>query len=211
MITFVIGTDAQRRTAYIQSLLQKRESIRYQATDLSNEVLLEHARSANLFGESPVIILESYISEGDTMLSPTELSLLQDSASLFIFVETTFKTTDEKKYKKYATIERLEEKKIIPTQKLNTFALTDAYARRDKVVTWTLYLEALEKGTAPEALSGLLFWKIKTLILAGSKSFTSHELKRSSSMLVSLYHKAHLGEVDFTIGLEQFILTTLSK
>jgi hypothetical protein len=49
------------------------------------------------------------------------------------------------------------------------------------------------------------------MILNGTKVFTKDELKKRSSELVSIYHRAHGGEVDFTISLEQFILNSLNK
>ena len=49
------------------------------------------------------------------------------------------------------------------------------------------------------------------MILNGTKFFSKEELKKASSELVSIYHKAHRGEYDFTISLEQFILSSLSK
>ena len=80
------------------------------------------------------------------------------------------------------------------------------------------------KGTdiTPEALSGILFWKIKSMILAGrsdpekssdsmsrSAKWTEAELKKLSSKLVSLHHDAHRGLIDFQTGLEKFILDSI--
>jgi predicted RNA methylase len=43
------------------------------------------------------------------------------------------------------------------------------------------------------------------------KVFSKEELKNNSSLIVYLYHKAHRGEFDFYIGIEQFILNSLSS
>ena len=95
--------------------------------------------------------------------------------------------------------------------KFNIFGITDAFAKHDKVMTWVLYRRGIEGGVEPEAIAGILFWKIKTMILSGNYLFDKDELKRQSSRIVSIYHKAHRGESDFSIGLEQFILSSLSS
>ena len=74
-----------------------------------------------------------------------------------------------------------------------------------------MYREGVESGIEPEAIAGILFWKIKTMILNGSRMFSIDELKNQSSKIVSIYHLAHRGEVDFIVSLEQFILTSLSS
>ncbi len=144
-------------------------------------------------------------------MSKDDLTFFKDSKTIFIFLEDKLLASEQKKYIKYAQVEKFEEKKIIQVPKVNTFAIADAFARHDKIGTWMLYREAIEAGTSPEAISGILFWKIKTMILEGTKTFSINNLKNQSSAIVSLYHRAHRGESDFTLGLEQFILTTLSK
>ena len=107
------------------------------------------------------------------------------------------------------TIFNIEIKKTIP--KINVFGIADAFSNRNKIEAWILYREAVSQGIPPEEISGIIFWKIKTMILSGSKFFSLDELKNNSSELVSLYHNAHRGESDFVIGLEQFILNSLGK
>jgi hypothetical protein len=117
----------------------------------------------------------------------------------------------KKKYQKHATIEdfSMMESKQVP--KVNVFNIADNFSKKDKINAWILYGEAISTGVAPEEISGILFWKIKSMVLTGSRFFSIDELKNRSSQLVSIYHKSHKGELDFTIGLEQFILSSLSK
>lgn len=210
MIYILAGNDVKKRSAYMKTLLKDREVIRPVLEDNLKESLIGYAQSQNLFGDSPIILMENFLHDGTISLSTKDLNLLQESTSIFIFLEDVWKAVDEKKYKKYATIEQFDEKIVASAPKFNTFVITDAFGRHDKIGTWMLCREALDKGIEPEAISGLLFWKIKTMML-GSSSFTKEELKNQSSSIVSLYHCAHRGECDFGIGLEQFILSSLSK
>jgi len=211
MIYILVGNDIKKRSAYLKTLLKNREVIQLTQGGVSKESLIGYAQSQNLFGDSPTILMENFLHDGVTLLSAKDLTLLQESTSIFIFLEDTLKAVDEKKYKKYAAIEHFSEKVVASSPKFNTFVITDAFGRHDKISTWILCREALEKGVEPEAISGLLFWKIKTMMLGNNNLFTKDELKNQSSAIVSLYHRAHRGECDFGIGLEQFILSSLSK
>ncbi len=211
MIYILAGTDRKKRSTYLTTLTKDSEVISFSGTAVSSEALLQYANSSSLFGTMPAVVIDNAIKENKALLPVFVLSALQNSATIFAFLEDKLLAADEKKYTKYATTVRFEEKKSSDAPKVNTFAIADAYGKRDKAGTWALYCQAVENGTEPEAICGMIFWKIKTLIQNGTKVFTIEDLKKYSGRLVSLYHQAHRGECDFTIGLEQFILSTLSK
>lgn len=210
MIHILVGLDRNKRNIFLKKLAPE-NLISVPLTSVSQEMLKGYATSASLFGDTMTIVVEGLLSETDMVPSVDMLKELNDSQPLFIFLEDKLTVSEEKKYTKYSTITHFDlptTKKNAP--KVNTFAIADAYGKHDKIGTWVLYRDAIEKGTEPEAISGMLFWKIKQMILANPKSQNIHILKRNSGELVSLYHKAHKGERDFVVGLEQFILTSLS-
>ena len=105
--------------------------------------------------------------------------------------------------------------------------MTDALGARNQKRLWTLYQKAIRAGVVEEELHGLIFWQIKSMLLALSapdatsaglnpfvyskakgyaKNFTLDELKNLSSRLIKMYHQAHRGEVDFASELEKFFL-----
>jgi len=109
----------------------------------------------------------------------------------------------------------------------NVFSLADALGERNRKVLWVAYRKAIANDASPEELSGILFWQIKNLMLARqsasapqaglnpfvfgkskrfSKNFSPGELQKLALRLISLYHEAHQGRVDFEIGLERFVL-----
>lgn len=211
MIYILIGDDLNNKSKYIKELTKDRESFFVQSNILDKNTLLGYSSNYNLFGESQTVVLENFFSEKLFDLSLEELNILKDSETIFAFKEDKMTAIEQKKYKKYAEIEIFENKKKIIDTKFNVFSITDAFASRDKISTWVLYNKAIEEGVEPEAISGVLFWKIKSLLLNGSRVFSKEELKKQSSCIVSLSHKAHRGECDFSIGLEQFILSSLSS
>ncbi len=211
MIYILAGNDNKNKSKYIKTLTNKSEIIFIAQANISKELLDNYARSISLFGEQHIIVLENILNNPEIILSKEDLTALKDSATVFIFLEDKLLIASEKKYQKYATIKHFDEKSIKTLPTTNTFAITDAYEGKDKIKTWILYRQAIEAGAEPEAISGMLFWKIKMMILSNSKNFSIDSLKKQSSDIVSLYHKSHRGECDFIVGLEQFILKSLSS
>lgn len=211
MIYICVGNNAQKRKEFISKITNNRDYISLTPKSFSKEILLSYAQEVSLFGGFPIINIENVLLENEPMLLDEDLAILKKSETIFVFIEDKLLVSEENKYKKYAEkIERFEEK-IIKTKPKNTpFAIADAFARKDKIGAWVLYIKAIDSGMEPEGIAGMLFWKIKNMILFGSKIFKKEQLKIFSSEIISLYHKAHNGEIDFYIGLEQFILKALS-
>ena len=211
MIYILSGNDTKKKNSYLKKLYKDDLPIFAPNKDVGKSELFDRALSVSLFGGSPIVVLENIIKEDNITFSQEDLSVLKDSETVFIFLEEKLLASDLKKYKKYATIEdfSVDIKKQI--SKINIFDIADAFSRKDKIGTWIIYREAISQGVSPEEISGIIFWKVKTMILAGTKFFSVNELKNLSSNLVSIYHDSHRGESDFVIGLEQFILSSLSK
>ena len=211
MIYILSGNDTKKKNAHIKALVKNYDLVTLPTSEVSKDLLLSYAGGVSLFGDFKSIVSENIISSGDIVFSDDDLKILKDSNSIFIFLEDKLLVASEKRYKKYAEIIRFDEKIPLKKPKINTFAMADAFGARDKIKAWIIYREAVDSGIEPEAISGILFWKIKTMLLDGTKNFSVENLKKQSSCIVSLYHRAHRGEVDFVIGLEQFILSSLSK
>lgn len=211
MIYILSGNDTKKKSAYLKKLYKSDQPIFVPEANATKEMILDYAMERSLFGESMTVVFENILKREDISLSPDELSKLKDSKTVVVFLEEKLLAVDSKKYIKYATIEDFSVRVVKQAPKMNMFSIADAFARRDKINTWILYRDAVTLGTQPEEISGIIFWKIKNMVLNGTKSFSQDELKSQSSELVSLYHKAHRGESDFVIGLEQFILSALSK
>jgi hypothetical protein len=211
MISILVGTDQIQKSARIKSLAGDGERTLLSGADVSLQILQTFAGSTSLFGESPIVVIENMITESQIVLGKEDLVVLSESLTLFILREDKLLKANETKYKNYATIERFEEKKAKTVPTTNVFAIADAFAQHDKVTTWVLYREAVERGVSPEEISGMLFWKVKQMLLSPRATFDVESLKHISSQLVDLYHNAHQGACDFSIGLEQLILSSLSK
>lgn len=209
MIYFLVGNDSKKKNLRARTISGKIKPDKISDDDISKDILLDYALSRSLFGDVCIVVVENLLSRKDITLSNDEWKSIVESPNIFIFLEDGMLATEEKKYKKYAQIEHFDKKEEKKDTSRDVFAICDAFARKDKIGAWVLYREAIEKGASPENISGILFWKIKSMILNNDKNFTKENLKMHSSQIVTLHHLAHRGEVDFVVGLEQFILSSL--
>ena len=112
-------------------------------------------------------------------------------------------------------------------EKIDFFEFSDALGKRDKRELWVLYQDALKEQVPAEEVHGIFFWQVKSMLLAKrcktgeeagmkpypfqkareySRNYKDGELEDISFKIVSMYHEAHRGNLDFFVSLEKFIL-----
>ncbi len=107
----------------------------------------------------------------------------------------------------------------------NVFSLADALCERDRRNLWFRYGRAAHLGESPEAIAGILFWQLKSLLFAlkgevkslspyvalkarrALSKYSEEEVKSLALKVVTLYHDAHRGKMDLIEGLERMILS----
>jgi len=210
MIYIFSGNDNKSKNSEIKKLFGNKEFFSIKKEESVKEKIFEYSNTKSLFGDSPVVVVENFFDEKYSF-SKKEILDLQKSETVFIFIENSFSSANIKKYEEFAKIFFFEEKKEKKIETNISFEIANAFGVKDKMKAWILFNQAIEKGVEPEQISGILFWKIKSLSESRQNVFSVEEIKRSSSLLVSLHHDAHLGKKDFVIGLEQYLLFVLSK
>lgn len=193
--------------------------------------LLELVGGKGLFQNRYIVVLDGLIqnkeSEGAII---NLLDELKESENIFIIIEESLTKEILKKIEKRAEkVQEFEDKKQEnqKVKEFNVFTLTDALGARDKKHLWVLYQRGLLSGMAPEEIHRLFFWQVKSMLsaraskgasdsglnpfvykksLGFSKNFTKAELNQMSADLVSIYHDARRGIIDFDIALERFVL-----
>lgn len=210
MIYIFSGNDNKSKNAEIKKLFGNKEFFSIKKEELVKEKIFEYSNIKSLFGDSPIIVVDNFFDEKYSF-SKKEILDLQKSETIFIFLEDSFSSANIKKYEEFAKIFFFEERKEKKIETNISFEIANAFGVKDKIKAWILFNQAIEKGVEPEQISGILFWKIKSLSESRQNVFSREEIKRSSSLLVSLHHDAHLGKKDFVVGLEQYLLFVLSK
>jgi hypothetical protein len=212
MIYFLYGTDIEKRGKARDAIARSFDSSSEMSDVSWDKGQFENlAKSSSLFEAKQLIILENVLDNPEAKDFIFEkLADLKDSDNVFIFLEKKALKDTVNRFAKYS--EEMKEFALPKgaAEKANVFAITYPLERRDKKNMWLEFQKLQRTETSPEALSGILFWKIKSMILAGrSAKWTENELKNLSSKLVSLHHDAHRGLIDFETGLEKFIIDSL--
>lgn len=191
--------------------------------------LEELTQSQGLFERKYIVQLDRLLdNEGVRAAIVNGASLLGSSENVFLLVDEQLEkqTYDALAGHAYAVHHFPSQKK--GASEFNVFALTDALGSRNKKEIWTEYHKALRAGKEPEELHGILFWQVKSMILAstsrsaseaGMKSFpfkkarefaanySREELNMLSRDLVICYHQARRGQGTLADNLERCILS----
>ena len=201
----------------------------------------EYIGRQGLFNLADIVWLDACFSEeeiSDFLVS--KLDALAGSQSIFIVTEEKInkpiltkleKTAKEiKNFKDESVSERrfsLDSNTSISKNEFNPFALGDALVRRDKPALWAAHQESIHRGISAEETVGLLFWQVKSMLVAtsaktaedadmkpfvfnkaraGAKEYSIQELRDLSHKLVKLYHDGHRGLGEMNVEVERVIL-----
>jgi DNA polymerase III delta subunit len=216
MIYFLHGTDIDKaRTKahdMVDSLLKKKPDASFfkmNSENWSEAQLQEYAMGQGLF-ESKYIVFLDRIAEDKKIKEDFlgRIKELGESTNIFIILEGKLDKASSTKIEKKA--EKTQEF-LLPEKKkeeYNAFALANAVGNRDRKNAWMLYRKAIDKGEAPEALHGMMFWKIKTMMMSGfSNAYSKDELYDLSHRLISVYHDSRRGVHELETGVEALILS----
>lgn len=197
-----------------------------------NQSFLDEVLSGvNLFTPKNIIVLDSLISHKDSVdYIEEQIEELSASEHVCILFDSKINKDILSKLEKKA--EKVEEHNLKSStedfkKQPQTFAFAGALASRNKVKSWTLFQELVADGLPAEEIHGVLWWQFKSVYLAYDartatevdmkpytfskcqgfkKVWKKSELEDYLDDLVSMYHKAHRGEIDFMIEMERLCL-----
>lgn len=216
MIYFYYGTDINKARIkaheLVDSLLKKKPDASFFKMDTENfntSQLQEYIGGMGLFSNKYIVFLDRLSEKKDIKDEFLDkIKEISESENIFIVLEgkldkaTTTKI--EKKSEKFVSFV-LEE--VVAKPVYNAFALADAFAKKDKKQVWLLYRKSIDAGEAPEALHGMIFWKVKSMLLSGfGGAWKQDELLKTAEDLVILYHDARRGKHELETGLEAYLL-----
>ncbi len=177
-----------------------------------DEMELENLYSgASLFSSLSAVVFENIFEHEETREFVLEkLDLMGESSNLFIFSEgklnklilDAFKKVESNKLQ-INIFELPKEKK----EKFDNFLVANAFSVKDKLNLWIYFRQAISRGVGMEELIGVLFWKIKDMILKKDfRKFSETELKNSAAKLSYLLPQARKQGLDAEAVFEKFLL-----
>lgn len=214
MLYFFLGKDfskVRNKTAsLINSLLKKNKEasvIKIDADNFNESVFDSTINSQGLFS-SKIIIDVKDLGENKLALGflVKKLKEMKASENIFIWSERGVLADVFKKISSYADkVEKFEEKKGEKEEKFNTFALADALEKKDKKKLWILYQNAIAEDIVPEQIHGVLWWKVKTLIM-NKRSVDRKFLNKTADDLITVLHQSRRNNISLEMALEKWIL-----
>jgi DNA polymerase III delta subunit len=176
---------------------------------MSIEEFASLASTQSMFGGVQTFVLSNALSgeRADEFLDMA--ASLKDSPHTFIFEEEKLlKKPTDALAKAGVKVEILRPKASTTSKSgFDQFGLTTAFASRDKKTLWLNLLKALRAGEKPEAIAGLLHWKVRNMLETRSTKYSAADLTTISRQLVCLYHDSHRGAGSLDLLLERFALT----
>lgn len=167
------------------------------------EISLE-LESQSLFGGSRIIFLSDIDRDIWSDMIKT-LHHVPESTEVF-WLEDSFPVALTKGMPEHNAVESKEKRAI---EKSNPFQIANqlAFAKKDQL--WATYQQLLAEGHEPEAIFGILWWKLKDI--ARKKAIITPNFKKTLNMFLSTYSKARSGGTEMETGLEELLLPLSPK
>ncbi|MFA6324708.1 MAG: hypothetical protein WCX46_00555 [Candidatus Paceibacterota bacterium] len=212
MIYLFTGDDNRtKRKAYKKfiELLPKGLETFFISKNNFNRTQIESLYSGSgLFFTKCAVFFENIFEKEDHLDFILEkLELICGSQNDFIFLESKLNKPILDAFKKVRAELNIFELPKDKKEKYNNFLLADALADRNKFQLWLHFRFAMDRGVRMEELIGILFWKVKDMILKKNfYKFSEIELKSFATKISYLLQEARKNGADDESAFEQFIL-----
>jgi hypothetical protein len=215
MLTLFFGTDREAARKTLDASLKKEKGEIVRVTDAhSFEDLQAALQGPGMFARDAVraLVFDSVIGSGSpeaNELLRAALPHLSEAPEHAYVLEGALDAATRKSIEKYAT--RSEQFDAPKKQEEKTiFVLANALQRGDKKGLWVGLMREYAKGSAPEAVLGLLFWGAKQMTLRSREGAPEYARgSRFVAELAELPHKARRRGEDLSYALERFALSSL--
>jgi len=174
-----------------------------------NPTQIESLYSGNsLFSSLCTVIFSNILEYQETRdFVLDKLKMMAESNNTFVFLEGKLNKPiidDFKKARAELNVFELPKEK---KEKYDNFLVANAFADKDKLHVWIYFREAMDVGVSMEEIVGVLFWKIKDMLLKKNFSkFTEEELKNFITKLSYLLPEARKKGLDAESAFENFLL-----
>lgn len=212
MIYLFAGDDARNKhigyEKLIKSISADTETLFISRNDFDRTQIESLYSGSGLFSIKHAVIFSNVLEYEETREFILEkLPLLGESESTFIFIEGKLNKPILDTFKKARAELNIFELPKEKKEKFNNFLLANAFGDRDKLNLWIYYRQAVDLGVGLEELVGVLFWKMKDMLIKKNFSkFTEAELQELSSKISYILPSARTSGRDAEVVLEKFLL-----
>ena len=212
MIYFFGGDDAKNKIIsyekFIKAIPVSTETFFINRNDFDRIQIESLYSGAGLFFAKSAAIFSNIFENEETQDFVLEkLELMGQSENDFIFLEGKLNKPILDAFKKARAELNIFELPKAKKEKFDNFLVANAFGAKDKLNLWIYFRQAMDLGVGMEELVGVLFWKIKEMLLKKDfRKFSEAELKNFASRLSSLLPEARQAGRDAESAFEQFLL-----
>ncbi len=210
MLFVYVGSDREAARAKMsRDMVQKKSGVVTRITDANSLADLRAVlQGGGMFGEKRVLVFEEVCTNPE--LCPIFLDafeyLSSSSEDVYVYEEKPRAELRKNMEKHAARVEKYEA--IKKERDTSIFVLAEALRCKDKKKLWIGYLREIAKGSAPEAVNGVLFWAAKDLMAkAGADAEKRARAQKLLALLAELPHEARRRGEDLEYALERFTLS----
>ncbi len=214
MLHLFAGEDTQGKRAsydrFMISLPEGTEIFHIEGKNFDRAQVESFYSGAGLFFKRCAVVLEDILErkeEAEFLFA--NLEKMSSSENIFIFLERKMSKPVLDEFKRSgAELNVFElEKKKENGAKFNGFVLANSLGERNKLSLWLNFCRAREAGMELDPLAGILFWKVKDMLLRRSfGKFSEKELKELAGKISALLPKARKEGRDPEAAFEEFLL-----
>jgi len=163
---------------------------------------------SSLFSALSAVVFKNVLEYEETRDFVLEkLDLMGQSANTFVFLEGKLNKPILDAFKKARAELNVFELPKEKKEKYDNFLVANAFANKDKLNTWIHFRRAMDVDVGMEEIIGVLFWKIKDMLLKKNFSkFSEEQLKIFVSRISYLLPEARKAGRDAEAAFEQFLL-----
>lgn len=212
MIYLFSGDDTKNRNLsydkFIKSVPVKVDTIFINRNNFNKAQIESLYSGSSLFAPVSMVFFENILEREenrDFVLS--RLNFMNISTNTFVFLESKLLKSALDIFKKVKAEIKIFELPKEKKEKFNNFLLANAFGVKDKLNLWIYFRQAIDKGVGIEELVGVLFWKMKDMILKGNfNKFKEEDIKKYALKLSYILPEARKSGIDAEIAFEQFLL-----
>ncbi|PIR68376.1 hypothetical protein COU49_01510 [Candidatus Nomurabacteria bacterium CG10_big_fil_rev_8_21_14_0_10_35_16] len=212
MIYLFAGDDIQNKLSAYEDFLKNTPSsteiLKFNRNDFNPDQIGSLYSGSGLFSKKSVVVFLNFCEYEETRTFILDkLSLMMEASNSFVFLEGKLTKAILDSFKKARAELNVFELPKIKLEKYDNFLVANAFAAKDKLNLWIYFRQAIDLGVGMEELIGVLFWKIKDMLIRKNFSkFSEKELKGFIVRLSYLLPEARKKGIDAEASFEQFLL-----
>ncbi len=205
MIIVILSDQYETRQATLVDVLApygENEVLHYD--DTSGTVRdLEQFAYPSLFNTGPLVVRATYTLETSLDMCTTAfMTTLVASPTIFVFEEQVLPAATVTLLKKSGALIYATPKQKVLKKEADIFVVTKALTATDKKSRWLIYRAALSEHPA-EALIGIMYWKLKDLIV---KDPTHKGYRDLYTRLITAHARAWQSGTPLEVAIEKVLL-----